>query len=92
MRVTTALDTPIASGETDYTRFDMQSMIEHQAYDILMPDLQRIGGLLEIMRVAALASANHLPISTNVFTEYSLCIADAASNCASVEHMPCVQH
>lgn len=87
-RVTKALDTPIASGETEYTRFGMQAMIEHRACDILMPDLQRIGGLSEMLRVAALASANNLPISTHIFTEHSLCIAGSASNCISVEHMP----
>jgi L-alanine-DL-glutamate epimerase-like enolase superfamily enzyme len=87
-QVTANLLTPIASGETEYTRFGMQSMIEHKACDILMPDLQRIGGLSEMMRVAALASANNLPISTHIFTEQSLCIAGSAANCISVEHMP----
>lgn len=87
-QVTASLATPIASGETEYTRFGMQNMVEHKACDILMPDLQRIGGLSEMMRVAALASANNLPISTHIFTEQSLCIAGSAANCISVEHMP----
>lgn len=87
-QVTAALTTPVASGETEYTRFGMQQMIEQRACDILMPDLQRIGGLSEMMRVAALASAQHMPISTHIFTEHSLCIAGAAANCISVEHMP----
>ncbi len=87
-KVTQALHTPIASGETEYTRYGMQNMIEHGACDILMPDLQRIGGISEMMRVAALASANNLPISTHIFTEQSLCVAGAAHNCISVEHIP----
>lgn len=87
-RVTQALSTPIASGETEYTRFGMQSMIEHQACDILMPDLQRIGGLSEMLKVAHLASAHNMSISTHIFTQHSLCIAGSATNCISVEHMP----
>lgn len=87
-KVTQASATPIASGETEYTKLGMQTMIETQACDILMPDLQRIGGLSEMMKVAALASANNMPISTHIFTEHSLCVAGSAPNCISVEHMP----
>lgn len=87
-QVTAKLDTPIASGETEYTRFAMRQMIEAQACDILMPDLQRIGGLSEMMRTSALADAHNLKISTHFFTEQSLCIAGAALNCISVEHIP----
>ncbi len=87
-QVTQTLDIDIASGETEYTRFGMQNMIENRSCDILMPDLQRIGGLSEMMRTAALASANNIPISTHIFTEHSLCVAGAAANCMSVEHIP----
>ena len=87
-RVTAALDTPIASGETEYTRYGMQQMIDKKSCDILMPDLQRIGGLSEMRKVAAIASAHNMPISTHIFTEHSLCIAGSVTNCISVEHMP----
>ena len=81
------LDTHIASGETEYTRFGMQAMIEKKACDILMPDLQRIGGMTEMRRVAALAASHNMPISTHIFTEQSLSIAGSSYNCMSVEHM-----
>jgi L-alanine-DL-glutamate epimerase-like enolase superfamily enzyme len=68
--VTAALDTPIASGETEYKRYDMQAMIQQKACDILMPDLQRIGGISEMLKVSALASANNMKISTHIFTEH----------------------
>ena len=86
--VRAALDTPIAAGETEYTRYGMRDMLDAGAVDVLMPDLQRIGGLSEMRRVAALAAACDVPISTHIFTEYSLCIAGAEANCISVEHMP----
>jgi L-alanine-DL-glutamate epimerase-like enolase superfamily enzyme len=86
-QVRQALDTHIASGETEYTRFGMQAMIEKKACDILMPDLQRIGGLTEMRRVAALAASYNMPISTHIFTEQSLSIAGSSYNCMSVEHM-----
>jgi L-alanine-DL-glutamate epimerase-like enolase superfamily enzyme len=83
-----ALDMPIATGETVYTRYGMRPLIEQRCADVLMPDLQRIGGLTEMQRVCALASTFDIPISTHIFTEQSLSIAGSASNCISVEHMP----
>ncbi|MBU3007720.1 mandelate racemase/muconate lactonizing enzyme family protein [Cobetia amphilecti] len=85
--VAAALDMPIASGETEYTRHGMQRMIQARSADVLMPDLQRIGGLSEFRRVASLAAGHNVPISTHIFTEQSLSIAGSAPNCLSVEHV-----
>ena len=83
-----ALDIPVASGETEYTCRGMRNILEAGAVDVLMPDLQRIGGLSEYRRAAALAACFDIPISTHVFTEQSICIAASEPNCISVEHMP----
>ena len=86
--IRSALDTPIAAGETEYTRYGMREILDARAVDVLMPDLQRIGGLSEMRRTAALAASRDIPISTHFFTEHSLCIAGAEPNCISVEHIP----
>ncbi len=86
--VRSALDTPIAAGETEYTRYGMREILDARAVDVLMPDLQRIGGLSEMRRTAALAASRDIPISTHFFTEHSLCIAGAEPNCISIEHIP----
>lgn len=86
-RILEAINIPVASGETDYTRFGMKNILDNKAVDILMPDLQRIGGLSEFRKTAALASAYNIPISTHIFTEQSLSIAGSAANCISVEHV-----
>ena len=86
--VAAALDTPIASGETEYTRYGMRDMLRAKAADVLMPDLQRIGGLTEFRRVANLASSFDVPVSTHIFTEQSLSIAGSTANCIYLEHMP----
>jgi L-alanine-DL-glutamate epimerase-like enolase superfamily enzyme len=86
--VRSALTTRIAAGETEYTRYGMRDILEAQAVDVLMPDLQRIGGFSEMRRACALAAAHDIPLSTHLFTEHSLCIAGAEPNCISVEHMP----
>ncbi|MGI9607160.1 MAG: mandelate racemase/muconate lactonizing enzyme family protein [Acidimicrobiales bacterium] len=86
-RVRDALTTPVASGETEYSRFGMNAMLEAGSVDVLMPDLQRIGGFTEFRRTAAIASVHHVPISSHFFTEYSLSMAGSLENCALVEHI-----
>ncbi|MFO1349579.1 MAG: mandelate racemase/muconate lactonizing enzyme family protein [Gammaproteobacteria bacterium] len=87
-RVAAELDTPIASGETEYTRYGFQDMLERKAADILMPDLQRVGGVSEFMKVAHMAEALDVPISPHIFTEQSLQLCGAIANCPITEHMP----
>jgi len=82
-----ALDIPIASGETEYTRHGMRDILKAGAVDVLMPDLQRIGGLSEFRRSASLAECFNIPVSSHLFTEQSICVAASEPNCISVEHM-----
>ncbi len=58
---------PIASGESDATRFDFRDLIEHRAADILQPDLAICGGITEAMRIGALASAANLRMAPHLW-------------------------
>ena len=86
--VAAELDTPIASGETEYTRYGFQDMIERRAADILMPDLERVGGVSEWLKVANMAAAVDIPVSPHIFTEHSLQLCGSVSNVNYAEHMP----
>ena len=86
--VRAAVGIDIAGGETEYTRFGMKNILDARAVDVLMPDLQRVGGLSEMRRVSAIASSHHVPVSPHLFTEHSLCIAGSEPGCLSLEHMP----
>lgn len=81
------LDTPIASGENEYTRYGFRRMIEAKAARILMPDLQRVGGVSEFIKVAALAAAHDLPVSSHLFPEMSLQLMAALPNATLLEHV-----
>ncbi len=87
-RVAAALDTPIASGETEYARYGFRRMIEARAADVLMPDLQRVGGVTEFVRVAHMAAAHDVPVSSHLFPEMSLSVLAGLSNATWLEHMP----
>jgi L-alanine-DL-glutamate epimerase-like enolase superfamily enzyme len=71
-RVATALDTPIASGETEYTRYGFRRMLELRSADIMMPDLERVGGVSEFIRVGHMPESHDIPVSSHLFPETSL--------------------
>jgi len=87
-RVAAALDTPIASGETEYTRYGFRSMLALRSADVLMPDLQRVGGVSEFMRVGHMAESHDIPVSSHLFPETSLQVLGALSNAIFLEYMP----
>ena len=83
-----ALDTPIATGETEYTRYGFRPLIEAKAADVLMPDLGRVGGVTEFVRVGHMAQAWDLPVSPHLYSEPSLQLCGALQNCDLLEYMP----
>ncbi len=87
-RVAAALDTPIASGETEYARYGFRDMLRARAADVLMPDLGRVGGVSEFVKVAHMADAIDLPVSSHIYTEQSVMLVAALGNATYLEHMP----
>jgi L-alanine-DL-glutamate epimerase-like enolase superfamily enzyme len=65
--VRAATDIPIASGESEFTRFDFRDLIELRAIDILQPDLSIAGGITEALRIEALASAHQLRFAPHLW-------------------------
>jgi L-alanine-DL-glutamate epimerase-like enolase superfamily enzyme len=53
---------PLAAGENHYTRFEFNRLIDEQSVSILQPDLSKAGGITEVLRIAAHASAYKLPV------------------------------
>jgi len=70
--IRTALDTPIASGETVYTHRGILTMLQAGSCDVMMPDLQRMGGPTEFLKAGHLCEAFHIPCSAHLFPEMSL--------------------
>ena len=87
-RVAAALDTPVASGETEYTRYGFRRMLELRSADVLMPDLQRVGGVSEFMRVGHMAESHDVPVSSHLFPETSIQVLGALANANYLEYMP----
>ncbi len=62
-RVTAATTTPIATGENQYQRHQFRELLEREAVDILAPDFQKVGGLLEGRRIADMAEIHYLAVA-----------------------------
>jgi L-alanine-DL-glutamate epimerase-like enolase superfamily enzyme len=58
---------PIATGESECTRFDFRELIDLRAADVLQPDLAICGGITEAMRIGALASAANLRLAPHLW-------------------------
>jgi L-alanine-DL-glutamate epimerase-like enolase superfamily enzyme len=86
--IAAALDTPIASGESVYTARDIKVMLDKRSADILMPDLQRMGGPTEFLKAAHLAETYDVPISPHHLHQMSLSLVAALPNAIYLEYMP----
>ena len=65
VRATT--DIPIATGESEFTRFDFRDLAELRAADIFQPDLSIAGGVTEAIRIEALASAYQIRFAPHLW-------------------------
>ncbi|RMF88241.1 MAG: mandelate racemase/muconate lactonizing enzyme family protein, partial [Nitrospinota bacterium] len=89
--VRASTDIPIASGESEFTRFDFRDLIMLGAVDILQPDLAIMGGITEGMRIAAMASAFQLTVAPHLWGSAllfaaGLQLAAAVPNCTILEY------
>lgn len=77
-------------GEHSYTKWDFAELIRLGATDILQPDMNRVGGLTEGRKIAALAETAGLPLIPHGNESHNLAIAfsQVASVCPMVEYFP----
>lgn len=60
--------TPICCGENLYMRWGFRELLEKRAVDIIMPDFQKCGGLLESRKIADMAHTYYIPIAPHAVT------------------------
>lgn len=75
--------TPLTAGENHYLVYDFRDLLETEALDFVMPDLQKVGGLGEGQRVANYANVHYVPFAPHMVASY-LGASAAAHVCASV--------
>jgi galactonate dehydratase len=55
--------TPICCGENLYMRWGFRALLEKAAADIIMPDIQKVGGLSEARKIANLSQTYYIPFA-----------------------------
>jgi L-alanine-DL-glutamate epimerase-like enolase superfamily enzyme len=87
-QIANTLSIPIATGETYCTKYEFRQLMEKRAANIVIVDLQRVGGVTEWIKVAAIAQAWKLPVASHLFDEFSAHLVAAVPNGFMVEYMP----
>lgn len=85
-----AIRTPVAGGEHEYTRWGIRALIDAGALDVLQPDIFWAGGITEMTKICALASAYDLiviPHGHSVPASVHLIAAQAPEVCPMLEYL-----
>ena len=79
---------PRAGGESLYSPAVFYEYLRQGALDVLQPDVARIGGITNAMKVCHLARTANLPVAPHVSPELSVSIAAAVPNSMMIEYVP----
>ena len=85
--VARAIDIPVATGEHEYTKYGFRDLIARGGADIVQPDVGRVGGVTEWMKVAHLAHAFNLPVAPHAVQLVHLHLTCATPNLKVVEYL-----
>ncbi len=86
-----ALDIPIAAGENEFTRWGARELVQAHAADILQCDTVLAGGITEMRKIAALASAYHIPMSPHGNPHMAVHLLASLPNAIIMETYPAVE-
>jgi len=86
--VRAAVPMAVATGETNFTPEPFDRMIRARAADILMPNLQRVGGITPWRKVAAAAELAGLAVASHVYAEVNVHLMTAVPNGLTLEVIP----
>lgn len=62
-KVSASTTIPIAAGERLFTTFGFRELIEKQAVNVVQPDLCHCGGILQGLKIAAMAENYYMPVA-----------------------------
>jgi mandelate racemase len=82
-----ALTMPVQLGENFSLPAGMTAALERPTCDLVMPDLERIGGVTGWRRAAEIAAVHRLPMSSHLFPEVSAHLLTATPTCHYLEYV-----
>ena len=79
---------PIAGGEHEFTLFGFRQLIEARSVDYIQFDTNRVGGLTQARKIAALAEAHQIPVIPHAGQMHNYHIVMASLNSPMAEFFP----
>lgn len=81
---------PISGGEHEFTLAGFREMIEARAVDVIQFDTNRVGGISQARKIAALAEAHQIPVIPHAGQMHNYHIVMASLNSPMAEFFPAV--
>jgi L-rhamnonate dehydratase len=81
---------PIAGGEHEFTIFGFRELLEAKAVDYIQFDTNRVGGITQARKVAALAEAHSVPVVPHAGQMHNFHVVMASYNSPFAEFFPVV--
>jgi L-alanine-DL-glutamate epimerase-like enolase superfamily enzyme len=81
---------PIAGGEHEFTLYGFRELIEAKAVDYIQFDANRVGGITQARKIAALAEAHSIPVVPHAGQMHNFHVVMASLNSPIAEYFPIV--
>jgi mandelate racemase len=78
----------IATGETNFGVAESARLLQLGATDVLMPNLQRVGGITGWRKIAAMAEIHRVPMASHVYGEVGVHLMCGVPNALTLEVVP----
>lgn len=79
---------PIAGGEHEFTLYGFRQMLEAKALDYIQFDTNRVGGITQARKIAALAEAYSVPVVPHAGQMHNFHVVMASFNSPMAEYFP----
>jgi L-rhamnonate dehydratase len=81
---------PIAGGEHEFTLYGFRDLLEAHAVDYIQFDTNRVGGIAQARKIAALAEAHSVPVIPHAGQMHNYHVVMASLNSPMAEYFPVV--
>jgi L-rhamnonate dehydratase len=81
---------PIAGGEHEFTLHGFRDLLQARAVDYIQFDTNRVGGITQARKIAALAEAYSVPVIPHAGQMHNYHVVMASLNCPMAEYFPMV--
>jgi len=81
---------PIAGGEHEFTLYGFRELLEARAVDYIQFDTNRVGGISQARKIAALAEAHSIPVIPHAGQMHNFHVVMASPNSPMAEYFPIV--